>query len=356
MTLTLRPVPPLTQGEPIAYEKARSHIAEEPSMAVAVPYSELASAETLPADQRPQLVYLSRLAPGSRRTMRDALNVLAGMLSGGLLDADGLDWSRLRYQHAQLLRAMLQSRTTRLGRPMSPASVNKHLAALRGVAEEAWRLGLMPSEDQRRIEKLRGVRGVRLVRGRSLAPGELAALASACAGDRSPAGARDAAIIAVLYETGIRRAELVGLDLADYEPESGDLAVRAGKGDKDRLHVGDGAAAALAAWLAIRGDTAGPLFVPVNKGRRLAAHRLTTQAIYNMLRRRGGEAGLRPFSPHDLRRTFVGDQLDAGTDIAIVSQLAGHARMETTLRYDRRPEAARRAASRRLRFPYVAPR
>lgn len=159
-------------------------------MALAVVPSELVAGELLRADRRPHLVYLSRLAPGSQRTMRDALDVLAGMLSGGLHDAGGIEWSRLRYQHAQLLRTMLQSCLTRHGERLSASSVNKHLAALRGVAEEAWQLGLMPSEDQRRIEKLRGVRGERRLSGRPLAPGELAAPASVCAADRSPAGAR----------------------------------------------------------------------------------------------------------------------------------------------------------------------
>ena len=102
-------------------------------------------------------------------------------------------------------------------------------------------------------------------------------------------------MIALLYACGPRRAELVGLDLADVNITEDDgehwgkLTVRHGKGNKERnLPVAGGALDALQDWLIVRGDAAGPLFVPINKGGVLAlGQRLTSQAIYDLLAKRG---------------------------------------------------------------------
>jgi len=114
-----------------------------------------------PADRHPAAVYLARLAPGSRRTMRTALNVMAAMLTSGAADAQTLDWSAVRYQHAQAVRSRLVER-------YKPATVNKALSALRGVLREAWRLGLVNSEDYRRTADLEAVKGESLPPGREL--------------------------------------------------------------------------------------------------------------------------------------------------------------------------------------------
>src|SRR5579864_8454637 len=203
------------------------------------------------AARNPVAVYLARLAPGSRRAQKSALETMARLLTTNRLGADELPWHRLGYQHTQALRAALADR-------YSPATANRHLAALR----EAWRLGLMSAEDLQRAIDLPAVRGERLPRGRALSRGELRALFESCRGG-SPADARDAALMSVLYAAGLRRAEVVTLDVADYDPETGALVVR-GKGNKERIaYIDNGAADAVRAWITVRGDSPGPLFCPV---------------------------------------------------------------------------------------------
>ncbi len=156
-----------------------------------------------------------------------------------------------------------------------------------------------------------------------------------------------------VYVGGVRRSELAGLDLADWTPDPPTLRVRRGKGDKERLvALAGGAARAVADWLALRGDRPGGLFLPVTQTGRIEGERLSSNAVYKVLRKRLGQAGVAKLSPHDFRRTFVGDLLDAGIDLATVQQLAGHASVTTTARYDRRGEATKRKAVEVLHFPY----
>lgn len=297
------------------------------------------------ADQHPAAVYLAHLAPGSRRTMTNALDTMAGLLTQNRCNMQTLDWSALRYQHTTALRTLLAD-------IYAPATANKMLAALRGVLQEAWRLGKVSAEEFRRAADLPSVGGSTLPRGRAIAKAELSRLFAACARDRSVAGRRDAAILAVLYNCGLRRSELVNVDLGDYNDEDAAIIVRSGKGRKARISYTTGISQkALDEWLKGRGLSDGPLFVPVNKSGKVTLRRLTDQAVRKLLLKRAAEAGVSHFSPHDLRRTMIGDLLDAGADIATVQKMAGHANVTTTARYDRRGESAKRRAANLLDVP-----
>lgn len=310
------------------------------------PPSALVPTAELPADRHPVLVYLARLAPGSRRSMRGALARIAALVTAGQASALSLDWSALRYPHTAAIRA-------RLAEAYAPATANCMLAALRGVLREAWRLGLIPAEDYRRAVDLEPARGEAAPRGRALSPGELLALVDACQRGGTARGARDAALLAVLYGGGLRRAEVAALNLEDFDPETCALTVRHGKGNKARtVYATNGARRALDAWIVARGPEPGPLFYRARKGGMLQAARLTPQGVLDILARRARAAGVARFSPHDLRRTFISALLDAGADLATVRGLAGHAHVDTTARYDRRGEEAKRRAAEMLHFPY----
>ena len=302
-----------------------------------------------PADRNPALVYLARLAVGSKPAMAGALDTAARILSSGAVSGVDFPWHQLRYQHTAALRAAL------LNKDAAPATVNKTLCAVRGVMKEAWRLGLMNAEAYARAADVKTVKQDRLPAGRALNPRKLAALFQECAKDPLPTGRRDAALLAVLYGAGLRRAEAEALNLADFDTETGALTVHGGKGNKDRIaYSSNGSKDALADWLEARGYEPGPLFVAgTPRGGHLKAKRLTSHGMAAALTRRAKAAGVAAFSPHDLRRTMITNLLDAGADITTVANLAGHASVTTTAKYDRRGEETKRHAAAMLAVPYT---
>ena len=149
-----------------------------------------------------------------------------------------------------------------------------------------------------------------------------------------------------------RRGRPHGLDRTDASTWA--LSVR-GKGRRERIvYIGDGAKDTLNAWLELRGDDEGPLFQPVDKAGRVRAGRgMTGRAIARRVELRSEQARIGRFSPHVLRRTFATRALDQGVDVATVADFMGHASLDTTRRYDRRGEQAKRDAMAAIAGPYA---
>jgi integrase/recombinase XerD len=160
------------------------------------------------------------------------------------------------------------------------------------------------------------------------------ALLEACPA-HSLAGVRDRAILELLYSTGIRRLELVNLNVSDYAPERSELTIIRGKGAKDRLvPVGEYAAAYLGLYLQlVRPWQAAPdepaLFVSVHHGRRLCKYSLNS--IVKKIAARSGIA--RRVSPHTLRHSMATHLLRNGADIRHVQAILGHASLESATVY-----------------------
>jgi integrase/recombinase XerD len=176
---------------------------------------------------------------------------------------------------------------------------------------------------------------------KALTEQEVDALLGAVVGEDAPAR-RDRAILELLYGTGIRISELVGLSLPDLRLDEGVLRAF-GKGSKERVvPIGRFAREALDAWLAPSGRGA---MAPERWARRGDAEavflnqrggRLSRQGAWAIVRRYGDKVGLADrLTPHVLRHSCATHMLDRGADIRVVQELLGHASIATTQVYTR---------------------
>ena len=267
--------------------------------------------------------------------MRIALKNISGIASGKPVDPYEFDWAALQYADTIQIREQVAKR-------FSLHTANYHLCALRGVLKECWRLQLMSHADYASAVDFNQIRGENTEAGRVLSLDELVKLFRACQQDKAFAGVRDAAMLAVLYGCGLRREELVSLDVADYS--DGVLTIH-GKGNRIRLaHVVNEAREFFEDWLRFRGIDQ-PIFVSINKVGKLGNAPLTTQSVYRILNRRAKQAGIDALSPHDVRRSTATHLLERGVDLAVVQRMLGHKQLATTVIYDRRGEKAKKEAA-----------
>jgi len=248
----------------------------------------------------------------------------------------------------------------------SPNSINRALAAVRWWARRITDLAYdtpMPREQRdeivtqaARVAAIEDVAGHRQPKGRHIGPGEFQALLQACRADRSPAGARDAAILAMAWSTGMRRSEIAGLRLEDWKHQlSGEPLEVRGKGNKRRYaYLSKNAEGWVRNWLRVRGSLEGRMFCRVNKGGNLQHQGgITEDGLARILAKRNLQAGLaEAMTWHDFRRTFAGNLLDGGVDLATVQKLLGHSSPVTTSNYDRRGEATKQKAIEAINLPF----
>lgn len=163
---------------------------------------------------------------------------------------------------------------------------------------------------------------------------DLIAAAAALADDGSPVGLRDVAMLELLYATGMRVGELVGLDVDDVDRDRNVVRVF-GKGRKERtVPFGHPAASALDAWLVrgrpqlARSGSGGALFLGARGGR------VDQRAVRTLVHRRLADVpGAPDLGPHGLRHTAATHLLEGGADLRSVQELLGHSSLATTQRY-----------------------
>ena len=270
----------------------------------------------------------------------------------GFASFEDIDWSEIRHTHVQLL----INTARKEGR--SPNSVNTYLAAIKGIARQAWLIKQLDTESYQRIKDVRSQSGRRKSAGRALTNAEINALFASCDNDENKAmGARDAAIISLMVGCGFRRNEMVHINMGDVDRESVSVTVL-GKGDKERENaIPSRLAPRVKHWLLIRDGFShsdyDPLFIRIRRHETLTNDRLNPQSISHVLEKRGVNQALARFTPHDLRRTFATALFDSGQDIRTVQLALGHENIETTKIYDKRGEKRAEKAIRDLDFSWV---
>lgn len=290
--------------------------------------------------------YLATLSQGpSRVTTASALRNIVRMMN---VDATIYEfkWHEVTIERWLALRDHVDAQ-------LSPSTVNRYLAAIRGVLKAAWRMKLMDTDAYTRASDLPDVRHHSKTRRRYLSQSELRLLYDAAGRGLSKfMRARDKAILAVMYGSGVRRAELIRLDMTDVRHEDdGTVRLRIqGKGRKERdVWISETVRPVLQAYIEVRGVWRGPLF----PSQRQKCRRMHPDALTCRIKALGRRARIGLVTPHDLRGTCFSTLFAEGVDIILVKNLAGHSNVATTARYDLRDEGAVRAAVGKLPIPFA---
>ncbi len=230
-----------------------------------------------------------------------------------------------RTREEDLMRTLRQMRV----QGSSPRSVARWIAAVRGFFSFLQIEGMLKDNPSAQLEAPRSWRPL----PRTLGSEEVESLLNA-PNRGSPRGRRDSAMLELLYATGLRVSELLGLRLGDLQLDAGYLRCW-GKGNKERVvPMGEEADAKLQDYLAearptlLRGRRTEILFVNHRGGA------LTRQGFWKLIKRYGAAAGIRtPLSPHTVRHAFATHLLENGADLRSLQVLLGHADISTTQIY-----------------------
>lgn len=267
----------------------------------------------------------------SRLTRLSIFNNIARIF--GANDHTSFDWLALKPIDINGIVAVLAYK-----RALLPTTVNSYISAIRSLFKTAYVNGLIDNETYQRIKSVENIKATRVTRNRKSASVEdIKALINHCESVNSAAGARDAAMIAVLASCGLRRAELASLNLSDFDAETGFFRV-IGKGNKERMvPIPPTTISRILHWVDYyRGNSEGILFCRVRRHGFVPENPtspLSGNSIYEMLKQRTNELNKEQIRPHSLRRFCGTTLLNAGRDLVLVRDYLGHESISTTQIY-----------------------
>ena len=267
----------------------------------------------------------------SRDFSSHTVRAYTGDVTGFLLHLQRLGATSLDDATLQSVRSWLAKQAS-LG--SARATLQRRAAAVRMFCRWAQQEGHASSNPAAKLRSPRAARTLPATLEPAEAAGMLAAAIALARESGGPAALRDVAILELLYATGIRVSELVGLDIDDIDTDRGTVRVF-GKGRKERsVPVGAPALHALEAWLGpprarlVTADSGGAVFVG-DRGRRIDP-RVVRRIVHRALRVVDGAPDL---GPHGLRHAMATHLLEGGADLRSVQEMLGHASLATTQIY-----------------------
>lgn len=285
-------------------------------------HEELPAALAVPVEDFCAECATLRAARTVRAYRGDLLDLMVHASGGGVTRLDGIDLSVLRAWLADAHQGGAAPAT--LQRRWSAARVFFRWARREGLVAEDPTVTLRSVRVPRRLPETLGVDQARQILDEAVA---------AALGDTGPQGARDAAVLEVLYGSGVRVSELCGLDLGDLDTERGTLRVL-GKGDRQRtVPLGEPGWAALDRWLQRRPEWvrtgSGQAVLLGRRGGRIDP-RVVRRVVHAHLRATPGAPDL---GPHGLRHAMATHLLEGGADLRTVQEMLGHESLATTQIY-----------------------
>jgi integrase/recombinase XerC len=240
----------------------------------------------------------------------------------GSIDARAAAADLVAQHHGEANGIVMDWRAAMVEQKLSPATINRRLAAVRSLVQVANVVGFIDwTLDVENVKR----KAYRDTRG----PGRVlfdAAVSNASAREDGK-GVRDAALLRLLHDRGLRRQEVLALDLEDVDLDGATVSV-VGKGstEKEQLTISKQTKEALASWIAVRGAEPGPLFLNFDRSGKRG--RLTGAGLYLICRAHG-------FRPHGLRHLAITEALDRTQgNVRAVRQFSRHRNVETLLIYD----------------------
>lgn len=305
----------------------------------------------LPHSRQPVERAARRHRPGEcQRNYLDALRrccaLLLGVAPRDLTDEDvaAYPWHHLDpdaatdYRHQ--VYTLYRAQTTR----------NDKISVVRRVVIQCCKAGLIsPLRRDAVLDELYTITPGTSTRRRRITSSEVAALLAAAEQHRNPrTAARDTAMIALLWTSGIRIGELAKLNLDDWDRDADVLLLRATKNGRNHVvYLHPAAIPYLDRWVAHRSAAPGALFTAIQ---RPDTRPLNTETLRYIMRRRATEAGVPRFGCHDFRRSFATALLRTH-DPVLVGKLLNHTKLSSTMVYDLSAEEEQRDAVGQLFLP-----